>query len=416
MNYIIIGNSAAGVSAAETIRGIDRSSPITIISDEPHPFYSKSLIPDFISGKVSLEETSLRPESFYKELGIETLLGEKVDKVHPKKNTIALSSGREIEYDQLLIAAGASPKMTVDVDKEVNNFFTVRTIEDAVSVREAALKADRAAVIGAGLIGLKLAAALRSLGLDVTVLGKYKILLPRVMDSTAGEILKEVFEENGVKVFAGVKISRVNTDGIHLSDGQSLASDIIVMAAGVRPNIDMLEGTDIEVKDGIITDSLMRTSVDNIYAAGDVVEDIDLLREGGRFLNPIWPKAVLQGRIAGSNMVGIKRDFAGSILMNSVDFFGTPLISAGIVFYEEGRYQEEVVRYSRKDKVYQKLIFGNDHLKGAILLGRIDKAGVIINLMKEQKDISSIKEELLSENFGYGNILKTREADRDWII
>ena len=416
MNYVIIGNSAAGVSAAETIRDIDQSSPITIISDERDPFYSKSLIPDFISGKVSLEKTFLRSETFYKDMGITPLLGEKVERVYPKKNTVALSSGREIGYDKLLVSTGAVPKVLIDVEPGLNNFFTARTLEDAKAVKEACAKAKSATVIGAGLIGLKLAVALNSTGLDVIVLGKYEILLPRVMDSIAGEILREVFEENGITVLTQVKVSHVSGDGVHLSDGQFLPSDFVVMAAGVRPNADIFDGTEVEVGEGIITDPQMRTSVDNIYAAGDVVEDVDLLRKGNRFINPIWPKAVLQGRIAGSNMAGVKRDFPGSMMMNSVQFFDTPLISAGIVLYENGDYQEQVIKYNKEGKVYKKLIYEKDRLKGAILLGDIDRAGVITNLIKEQKDISSIREELSSPGFGYEDILNIPEADRDWIV
>ncbi len=416
MNHVIIGNSAAGVSAAETIRVIDRSSPITIISDELHTFYSKSLIPDFISGKASLEKTYLRTDTFYKEMDINTLFGEKVDKVYPGKNTLALSSGQEIEYGKLLVATGAGPRVSVDIDTGIENFFTARTIEDAQAVKEAALQARRATVIGAGLIGLKLAAALNSLGLEVTVLGKYEILLPRVMDSTAGEILREVFEGNGVNVLTGVKVSRVSSDGVRLSDGQYVASDMVVMAAGVKPNIDMLEGTEVEIGGGIVADSQMRTNLEDIYAAGDVVEDIDFLGGGRRFINPIWPKAVLQGRIAGSNMAGIKRNFPGSMMMNSVQFFDTPLISVGIVLHEGCDYHEEVIRYNKKEKVYKKLIFEKDRLKGAIFLGEIDKAGVITNLIREQRDIAPIKERLLSKSFGYGNILKVPVADRAWIV
>jgi NAD(P)H-nitrite reductase large subunit len=416
MRYVIIGNSAAGVSAAETIRDIDRTSPVSIISDEPHTFYSKSLLPDLISGKVSKEKTLLRNETFYKDLGIKAILGEKVERISPDKNSLTLCSGKEIGYDKLLIATGVSPKVMIDIDKKADNFYTVRTLEDTIALREAAIKAKRATVIGAGLVGLKIATALHSLGLDITVLGKYEILLPRVMDTTAGEILKDLFEDHGVKVFTEVKVSGVNADGVQLSDDRSIASDIVVMAAGVKPNIDLLEGTEVSVNQGIITDSHMRTNLDNIYAAGDVVEDKDMLGEGKGFLNPIWPKAVLQGRIAGANMAGRKRDFAGSMMMNSVEFFNTPLISAGIIQHGQDLYQDEVVTFNKKDRIYQKLIFEKDRLKGAVMLGKIDKAGVITNLIREQRDTSSIRGRLLSENFGYGDTLKTKEAQCSWII
>ncbi|MDY6856112.1 MAG: FAD-dependent oxidoreductase [Thermodesulfobacteriota bacterium] len=417
MSYIIIGNSAAGVSAAETIRDIDRTSPISLISDEPHGFYSKSLLPDLISGKISQEKTLLRNESFYKDLGIEAILGEKVERISPKKNSVTLCNGKEIEYDKLLIATGVSPKVMIEIDKEADNFYMVRTLEDAIALREAALKAKRATVIGAGLIGLKIAAALHSLGLDITVLGKYEILLPRVMDATAGEILKELFEDNGVKVFTKVKVSGVNADSVQLSDDRSIASDIVVMATGVKPNIDLLEGTEIAINQGIITDAHMRTNLENIYAAGDIVEDKDILGQEKGFLNPIWPKAVLQGRIAGTNMAGRKREFTGSMMMNSIEFFNTPLISAGIIQHGQGRFKDEIITFNKQDKIYQKLIFEKDRLKGAVLLGKIDKAGVITNLIREQRDISSMRGKLLSESFGYGNALKTKEAPQySWII
>lgn len=425
MNYLIIGNSAAGVSAAETIRGFEPDLSITIVSDEPSPFYTRCLTPELISGRKTAQDIELRPASFYQQLGIQTRFGERVDKVFPEQSRVALTSGEYLPYDKLLIATGARPVKLGDgrqkggifsLGRKRGKVFTLRTIDDALNIKKAAKGAKRSIVVGGGLLGLKVAQAFRSLGLEVTIVEKLDHLLPGITDSPAARILAGVFEEQGIKIETGVGVSEFRNGSVTLEDSRTLNSDVTVVAVGLKPNIELVEGTAVKTQEGILTDSMMMTNVENIYAAGDVVEDDDLLIPGAKLLNYIWPKAVLQGRIAGSNMVGTQRTYGGSFIMSSEEFYGLPLISAGLVSPPEKEYQEEVVKFSEPKRAYQKLVFEKDRLVGAVLLGDIEKAGVIINLIRAQRDVSAVRDELLSGTLGYGKILKVSGIDLKWLI
>lgn len=403
MNYVIIGNSAAGINAAEEIRRWDRDSSLVIISEENYPAYCRCLIPELISGKKTFNEILYREEGFYETIGIKTLLGKKVERVLPWEKKLILSSAEEIGYDLLLIAAGASPIRLKKEDKRPLA-FTLRTVEDALRIREEAKEMGRAVVIGASLIGLKTAQALKDLGLCVSLLEKSSHILPGLVDTQGAGILEDLFKEKGIEIQLNSEVGGLIEKGLKLSDGRVIETRMVVMTMGVRPNIDFIQGTDIKTRSGILTNAQMQTNIPEIFAAGDIVEYENLLEPEMEMVNAIWPRATLQGKVAGAIMAGKMRTYEGTLVMNSVDFYGIPLISAGLVSPGKRDYQENILKFSPQKQIYQKLVFTGDRLAGLLLIGSIEKAGVVINLLSQRKEISSFKDRLLSGEFRYGKL------------
>ncbi|MFQ6033957.1 MAG: NAD(P)/FAD-dependent oxidoreductase, partial [Candidatus Bipolaricaulia bacterium] len=209
MRYCIIGNGAAGVTAAETIRSLDPAGNITIISDEALPVYSRCLIPDLISGEMSEEELLLRPEDFYEAQGIEALLGRRVVGIGPKENRVTLADGQEIAYDKLLLATGGSPIIPEIEGIEREGVFGLRTIEDARRIMAASEGAERVVVIGGGMIGLRAAFALHKRGLTVTVVEMLPRVLPQQLDDVASQIMSQAIEAEGVELILGQAVQEI---------------------------------------------------------------------------------------------------------------------------------------------------------------------------------------------------------------
>jgi len=408
MRYCIIGNGAAGVTAAETIRSLDPASDITIISDEALPIYSRCLIPDLISGEMSEEELLLRPEDFYEAQGIEALLGRRVASIEPGERRVILADGQEIVYDKLLLATGGSPIIPEIEGIGREGVFGLRTIEDARRIRAASEGAERAVVIGGGMIGLRAAFALHKRELTVTVVEMLPRVLPQQLDDVASQIMSRAIEAEGVELILGQTAQEIvgqdgRVEGVLLADGRRLECELVIVAVGVRPNVDLAEEAGIEIAQGVLVDSRLQTSLPDIYAAGDVAETLDPVT-GERTLSALWPSAVEQGRLAGYNMAGVAREYQGALgLLNSVEFAGVPVISVGVVQPEGDEYE---VLATRRGNIYRKLVLKGDVLVGMILLGEIERAGVYTALIRQRVDIGELKDRLGIRRFNYGYLIR----------
>jgi NAD(P)H-nitrite reductase large subunit len=408
MRYVIIGNGAAGVTAAETIRRLDPEGTITIISDEEVPFYSRLLLAEFIAGAASEEELFLRTEDSYAALGIELLLRSTVVRLEPEEKRILLADGQVLSYDRLLIATGASPMLPKMEGLEGPGVFSLRTIKDAKEIVAASQNIERAVVIGGGLVGLHTVFGLQARGLAVIVVEMLPHVLPQQLDPRAAEILGKAIEAKGVQLILGQTVEKIlrrdgTVEGVLLADGQRVECGLVVVAAGVRPNIALAQEAGLEVGEGILVDGHLQTSLPDVYAAGDVAETMDPLI-GQRTLSAVWPLAVEQGRVAGYNMAGEPREYEGALrLLNSVEFAGIPIISVGLIRPEGNAYEISV--WEGKGS-YRKLIFREDRLVGVILLGEIEKAGIYTALIRQQIDIGKIREELSAGTINYGHLLR----------
>ncbi|MCL5104857.1 MAG: FAD-dependent oxidoreductase [Armatimonadetes bacterium] len=407
MQYIIIGNSAAGLNAAEAIRSRDADGAVTIISTENYPAYSRCLIPYYMEGKVSEEDMLYRPKDYYEANHFNVMLGRTVVSVQPADKTVTLDDGGKLSYDKLMIATGGSPEIPATPGMTKEGVFGFRTTQDLQGILHAAKTAKNAIVMGGGCVGLMAACGLHSQGLKVSVVIKSPHLLSQVADPEAGQIMRQRMEANGVSVYTGADVVEVlggdKVEGARLDNGETLPCQIIVVGKGVNSNIGLVKGTDIRTHWGIIVDETLKTSIPDVYAAGDVAETIDIVT-GEQTVNAIWPAAAEQGRIAGANMAGDHKTYVGSMRMNSAEFFGLPLISTGLVKPKWPGY-EILTRCSGHSETFRKVVLKDNVVVGVVLVGEIHSAGVYASLMRKKVDVSSVKDRLLDSNFGFGTVL-----------
>jgi len=407
--FVIIGNSAAGIAAVEAIRQADRESKITVVSDEDYSSYCRCLISYYLAGDIKEDKIVYRPESFYKENNIELLLNKKVIRVDPKKNRVVLADKSQMGYDSLLIATGASSKFPELKGIKKEGVFGFRTLKDAKDIAGLLPVTKSACVLGGGLIGLKAAYALKKRKIDVKVIIKSRQVLSQVLDSEAAQLVQKKLEENGIEVILGQDVAEIISDegeikAVKLDSGKALGVSMVVVGKGVSPNKDLIKDTAIKVNEGIVSNNNLQTSIPNIYAAGDVAETFDIT--SGEFsINALWPLAVEQGRIAGANMAGGNLNYDGSLGMNSLEFFGLPTISLGLFRPKNPEGYEEMKMTADNGQVYKKLVLKDDRIVGAVLAGNINNSGLFLRLIREKIEVSSFKDKLFQENFGYPDIM-----------
>lgn len=407
--FVIIGNSAAGIAAVEAIRSKDKESKITVISDEDYASYCRCLISYYLAGDVNEDKLLYRTEGFYKQNNIELLLNKKVSRIDPKKNRVICEDKNQIGYDALLIATGSSPKFPETTGIKKRGVFGLRTVKDVKEISGLLPVTKTACVLGGGLIGLKAAYALKKRKIDVKVIIKSKQVLSQMLDFEAAQFVQKKLEENGVEIILGQDVTEVIGNGdikaVKLDGGKAIGCSLIIVGKGVSPNIGLVKESEIKVNEGIIADNLLQTNIPNIFAAGDVCESFDITL-GQLSVNALWPVAVEQGKNAGINMAGEKTIYEGSLGMNSLEFFGLAVVSLGIYKVKEaGASIQELKSADPKNNLYKKLILKNNVLVGAILVGDIKNSGVYLRLIREKIDVSGIKDKLISDNFGYPDIL-----------
>lgn len=414
--FVIIGNSAAGIAAVEAIRQKDNDSKIIVISDEDYPSYCRCLISYYLAGEIKEDKILYRAQEFYKENNIELILNKKVARVDPKKNRVICEDKTVLGFDSLLIATGASAKFPQTQGIKKRGIFGFRTIKNAKEIEGLFPVTKSACVLGGGLIGLKAAYALKKRRVEVKVIIKSKQVLSQMLDSEASSIVAKRLEENGIELIFGQDVTEIIGNGdikaVKLDSGKALGCSLVVVGKGVSPNIDLIKDTEIKFNEGIIAGNHLETNVPGIYTAGDVCESFDLTI-GALAMNALWPVAVEQGKIAGANMAGDNINYDGSLGMNSIEFFGLPAVSLGIYKIKDEGAFEELKVLDTKTNIYKKIILKGNVIVGAILVGNIEKSGIFLKLIRERINVSGIKDKLLSENFGYPDImsfLKDKES------
>jgi NAD(P)H-nitrite reductase large subunit len=418
--FIIIGNSAAGIATVEAIRQRDKTSKILVFSDEDYPAYCRCLISYYLAGDIKEDKILYRAESFYKENNIELLLNKKVMRIDPKKNRIVCEDKTQFNYDALLIATGASPKFPKDLKGiKKRGVFGFRTIKDTKEIEGLLPVTKTTCVLGGGLIGLKAAYALSKRKIEVKVIVKSKQVLSQMLDFEAASLVQKKLQENGIEIILGQDAAEVIGNGdiraLKLDSGKAIGTSLIIVGKGVEPNIDLIKGTEIKFNEGIIANNFLQTNIRNIYTAGDVCESFDItLRK--HTVNALWPVAIEQGKIAGCNMAGDNLNYDGSLGMNSIDFFGLPFISLGIYRTQAGDSSfEELKLMDPKINLYKKLILKDNVLIGAILVGDIKQSGIFLRLIRERIEVLSLKDRLLQENFGFPDIMDLIKEEKEKI-
>lgn len=409
--YVIVGNSVAGIAAIEAIREHDGDGSILVIDREMREAYSRPLISYYLEGRVDEDHIRLRPKEYYWRMKVAVLSGA-AKALKTRERLLVTDKNERISYEKLLLAPGAEPVIPPIPGIEGPGVYTFTTRADAEALLKSVRKKQKAVVIGSGFIGIKAAEGLKALGAKVTMVELADRPLPTVLDTEAGKIVAAHIRRSGVRLLLSsraVEIKRKGTSvrSVALESGEEIPCGIIVVAVGVRPRLELCRGTRIKTNAGIVVNPRMETSVENVYAAGDVTEAAVLT--GGRKNIPIWPIAHEQGTAAGTNMAGEDAAYKGRMPMNSMEVFGLPLIAFGDTATDEGATETITLR-SKTENTYKKIFIRDNRIKGAIFLGEIERAGILSGLMLDKVDVSPFKEELLKEDFGYIYVPKQHRA------
>ncbi|MBN1244972.1 NAD(P)/FAD-dependent oxidoreductase [Candidatus Bathyarchaeota archaeon] len=404
--YVIVGASAAGIGAVEAIREVDPIGTITVISEEPCPQYSRPMISDLISGKADFEKMKCRDDHFWKKNDVQALTGRTALSLNLSDKYVALDKGDHVNFEKLLVATGGKPFIPKIEGANKNGVFTFTTLSDAESLAAKIEKAKSAVVIGAGLIGVSVTEALVKRGLKVTMVELQDKILSLILDPTASEMVENAIRKAGVTIATGQTIQRVigKTEndnivgGAVLTSGEQVQCDLVIIAIGVIPRMELVSGTDVKTNRGILVDKFMRTNVSDVYASGDVAEAYDFVFGENRLL-PLWPLAQLEGKVAGYNMAGKKADYLGGTAMSALKYFGVPIISIGIANPKDDAAYESIVKHEPERNLYRKIVLKDNAIVGVTLVNDIERAGILFHLMKNGVNVKKFKQELLSDDF-----------------
>jgi len=398
LKTVIIGGGIAGVTAAETIRMLDKESEIALISEE-EPLYSPCIFPHCLANEVSIDRIFLKKANDLEKDGIE-LIKQKATKIDKDQKKVYLSDGGMIGFDKLILSTGSRPAIPPIEGIERGGVFTFKSFDDFVKVHEVVQKKRGSAVIiGGGVIGVEVACALRKVGWDVYVVEFFNRVLPRLLDPEPASIVKEEMENNGIHVFTGERVEKItgpdNRAETVITNKRRIDCDMVISVTGMRPRTELAKEAGIELGryGGIKVDSYMRTSASDIYACGDCVE-VEDIPSGKSKLSMLWHISKLQGYVAGYNCLGIKKKFPGAVSLTIINLFDTYIASNANIL---DNFKEEKTKIiERRDgKNYLRAILLNNRVVSVQFVGKnIEEVrlGLVFGLLRKAKQLEALQE------------------------
>jgi nitrite reductase (NADH) large subunit len=387
--YLIVGNGVAGTTAAEHIRKQDGEGSITMVTDEAASFYWRLRLSEYVAGDLTEQNLMAKKEQWYKDQKIELKLKTRVQSVDPAKRAVVTQENQRITYDRLLIAAGSRSFIPPIKGSEKKGVFALRSIQDARDIISWSKRIQDVVLIGGGLLGLEAGNALRKLGKKVRVVEYFPRLLPRQLDVSGAKRLQAIMEGMGFAFRLGVKKQEVVGDeevnAILLEGGETLPAQMVIVSAGVRPNLDLAKALNLDHDKGIKVDERMRTNQPDVFAAGDVAE-FKGIPYG------IWIAAMEQGQVAGINMAGGEALYKGTVMANTLKVVGIDLGSAGDIDAENKLES----RVASDEKTYKKIVVDNNRIVGCIMLGDTKGFTKVTKMMADKQDVSHVKDTILS--------------------
>ncbi len=392
MEYVILGAGAAGITAAKTIRKADKNGKITVISTDTQ-VHSRCMLHKYLSHERDAAGISFVDPDFFEKNQITWLQGKTVNRLDTQGKKVYTDQGDEVSYDRLLIATGAESFIPpVGNLREAENVFGLRHLRDAQAIDELAKDAENIVIIGSGLVGLDAAYGLMETGKKVSIVEMADQILPVQLDKTAAFEYQKRFEEAGARFYLGRKAADTimgedkNIHEIVLDNGEKLACDLIIVAAGVRSAVAGMEGEGIVIDRGIKVDDYLQTGAEGVYAAGDVTG-----------LSGIWPNAQKQGETAALNMCGSHVEYTDRYaIKNTINFFGLVSMCVGVILPQEG----DVVIAREDSRNYKRVVLRDGKVAGVLLQGDISHGGIWQYLIKNQISISGIQKDIFDLNFG----------------
>jgi len=379
--YLIVGNGVAGTTAAENVRKQDKEGKITIVTDENIPFYWRLRLNEYLAGDLTEEALAAKKAQWYEDQRIDLKLKTRITGADPNEKAVFTEDKQKFSYDSLLIATGSHSFIPPIKGAEKEGVFALRNIQDAQGISAWAKDIEDVVLIGGGLLGLEAGNALLKLGKKVTVVEFFPRLLPRQLDVDGAQRLQEIMEKMGFLFRLGAKTQEISGNahvtGVLLEGGETLTAKMVIISAGVRPNLELAKPLSLENDKGIKVDEYLRTAEFRGMPYG------------------IWPAAMEQGRIAGTNMAGGNLIYQGTTMANSLKVVGVDLASAGDIDAENEKESKVV----SDEKVYKKIVMENNQIVGCIMLGDTKAFNKITKAMSEKMAFSQVKDQLLSEGF-----------------
>ena len=397
-SYVVVGDGIAGSSAAETLRERDPDASITVLTEEGEALYNRILIKEYAKGKLPEAPISIHDESWYEDNDVDLRLNTVVTDLRPDDHEIETHDGETISYDKLLLATGGTPTQIPVENGGADGIHHFWTFQDARRIKEDAEASERAVVVGAGLLGIDLAAICGAQNVDAKYLMRGECWWRYALTQEGGEIIHNALRDIGVEpVFdSGVDHFEVDDDG-HVEaavdpSGERYPCDWAGVAIGLDFNVELLQGTEIEADNGIVVDEYMRTTVEDIYAAGDVTRYHDTIT-GEREQNGSWGSAKEQGSIAATNIVADGEEEAFRwVSTYSITHFDFPFLSFG-----HPTIGDEHAERKYSDTEWRRVAFKNGKIVGGVLVGDLSAQSAYKRLMKEERVVTDQIEALLEK-------------------
>jgi NAD(P)H-nitrite reductase large subunit len=411
-SHVIVGDGIAGSSAAETIRETDPDAEVTVITDEGEALYNRILIKEFAKGKLPEAPISIHEPGWYAERDIDLQLNTYVTAVDTDAHEVHTHEGDVYEYDKLLIATGGTPAQLPAENSDAEGIHHFWTFEDARAIREHAAEAETGLVVGAGLLGIDLAAVCAAQEVDAHYLMRGNRWWRYALSLDGAEIIHDALAEKGVTpVFdSGVDRFEVDEDG-HVTgaldpDGNRYDGEFAGVAIGLDFNTEWLQSSGVEVEDGVVVDEYMQTNVEDVYAAGDITQFHDVIL-GKQAQNGAWGSAKEQGAAAAKNMVADAESEAFRWVSSySITHFDFPFLSFGHPTVGDDEAER---KYSEGE--WRRLSFSDGQLVGGVLIGDLSQQSTYKQLIREERQVADQKEVLLEETVDVDKLEPAPQAE-----
>ena len=395
--FIVLGNGIAGISAAQTIRRLDKEANITIISEEVHPAYSPCVLPDYLSGKISRERVFVRTFPDYSKENIELITSVKAIALDPDRKRIILKAGNAA-YDKLIVATGSKPIIPPIHGTDRKGVFTFKSIEDGDRICR--WEGHTAVVIGSGPIGVEASLALRRRGYQVFLMELLDRILPQIFDEYPASLIKDALKNSGIDVGTQEKVVEIlggeKVEGV-LSDRRKIKCDTVILATGMKPEKGFVEGILEQGKlGGIKVNDRMGTSLQDVYACGDCAEAQSLI-DGQPILSLLWHNARQQGEVAGSNAAGILRTYPGSLNITGVEVSGLKAISIGSI--GAGLESDLEIIEVKRNEGYRRLILSKEVLVGVQSINWDENLGLFLAAILRKEKVKTYQDLTSSRKF-----------------
>ncbi|MBP3953329.1 nitrite reductase large subunit NirB [Bacillus suaedae] len=399
---VLIGNGMAGIRTLEEIIKKDPARySMTVFGEEPHPNYNRILLSSVLQGDADVNDIVLNDYDWYAENGVILYTGDPVIKVDTKKQIVYSSKGIECPYDKLIFATGSNPFMLPLPGADKEGVIAFRNIKDCETMIETSKNYKKAAVIGGGLLGLEAARGLLNLNMKVDVIHISNTLMERQLDEPAGKMLQEELEGQGMNFLLEAQtesiIGRDRVQGLRFKDGTSIQADLVVMAVGIKPNIDLAKKTGLKTERAIVVDDYMQTSIKNVYAVGECAEHRGIAYG---LVAPLYEQGkVLAEHICASEPM-TKPGYQGSIVYTQLKVSGVDVFSAGR--FQDNSETKAIRVHDEFEGIYKKVVVQDNKIVGAVLFGDTGDSPRLLNMMRSGEDISQMSKVAIlpSENSG----------------